>query len=127
MNSDDDNIEVVTKRVYDAQEDNDGLRILVDRFWPRGVRKADLRYDIWAKDVTPSDELRRMFHSNPEANWCKFSEEYRNQLSSSDALNSLVSKIRDSKASRVTLLYSFKDKIHNHSLILQQEIINHLK
>lgn len=53
------------KRAYEPAEANDGLRILVDRMWPRGIKKTDLPYDIWAKDVTPTIELRRFFHDNP--------------------------------------------------------------
>ncbi len=57
------------KRVYEPAEADDGLRILVDRVWPRGIKKSDLRFDIWAKDVTPSSEARQFFHADPSGNW----------------------------------------------------------
>ena len=54
--------EIHLKRVYEAAEPSDGVRVLVDRLWPRGIRKADLPYDVWAKEVTPSSELRTLYH-----------------------------------------------------------------
>ncbi len=97
------------KRVYEPAEADDGLRILVDRVWPRGIKKSDLRFDIWAKDVTPSSEARQFFHADPSGNWDRFSEMYREELRGSDAL-------------RKTLLYGFRNPVRNHAVILKEEL-----
>lgn len=107
------------KRVYEPAEESDGLRILVDRMWPRGIKKSDLKYDIWAKDVTPSIDLRRFFHDNPYGNWDKFSELYREELSDNEAVDRLVAQICDSGFHSVTLLYGFRNPARNHAIILR--------
>jgi uncharacterized protein YeaO (DUF488 family) len=107
------------KRVYEPAEESDGLRILVDRMWPRGIKKSDLKYDIWAKDVTPSIGLRRFFHDNPYGNWDKFSELYRRELSDNEAVDRLVAQICDSGFHNVTLLYGFRNPVRNHAIILR--------
>lgn len=116
------NFQVKLKRVFDPSEPSDGLRILVDRFWPRGVKKADLEYDIWAKDVTPSDEMRRLFHADPDANWQAFSDGYRKELESSEKLTELIDEIDKINANCITLLFAFHNKERNHAFILQEEI-----
>lgn len=103
------------KRVYEPAEADDGLRILVDRVWPRGIKKSDLRFDIWAKDVTPSSEARQFFHADPSGNWDRFSEMYREELRGSDALRKLADQIRGSGFSTVTLLYGFRNPVRNHA------------
>lgn len=114
------------KRVYEPASDTDGLRILVDRMWPRGIKKADLQPDIWAKDVTPSPEARRFFHLDPEANYDKFAEMYRAELRTSPALAILADQIRQSGQSTVTLLYGFRNPIKNHAVILKEELLAQL-
>ena len=109
------------KRVYEPAEADDGLRILVDRIWPRGIKKSDLKYDIWAKDVTPSSEARQFFHADPSGNWDRFSEMYREELRVSDALRKLADQIRGSGFSTVTLLYGFRNPVRNHAVILKEE------
>lgn len=112
-------LKIQLKRVYEPAEESDGLRILIDRMWPRGIRKGDLKYDIWAKDVTPSLNLRRFFHDNPYGNWDKFSEQYREELSNNEAVDRLVAQICDSGFHSVTLLYGFRNPIKNHAVILR--------
>lgn len=107
------------KRIYEPAKESDGLRILVDRMWPRGIKKSDLRYDIWAKDISPSTDLRHFLHANPSGNWDKFSELYREELSKNGAVDSLVEKICDSGFHNVTLLYGFRDPVKNHAVILK--------
>ncbi|MGI6232809.1 MAG: DUF488 domain-containing protein [Prevotella sp.] len=107
------------KRVYEPAEESDGLRILVDRVWPRGVKKSELKYDIWAKDVTPSIGLRHFFHENPYDNWDKFAEEYRMELSDNEAVDRLVMQICESGFHNVTLLYGFRNPVKNHAVILR--------
>ena len=111
-------IKVKSKRVSDPSEVSDGFRILVDRFWPRGIRKSDLDYDLWAKDVTPSDELRKFFHSDPLNKWTSFKTRYEKQLLNSDSLDRLACDIREANPECVTLLYAYNNKFKNHALIL---------
>ncbi|MBT8480986.1 MAG: DUF488 family protein [Myxococcales bacterium] len=71
---------IAIKRVYEPPRSNDGLRVLVDRLWPRGLSKDAAQIDIWAKELAPSHELRRWFHSD-EGNWAGFKTRYRKELS----------------------------------------------
>jgi uncharacterized protein YeaO (DUF488 family) len=120
------NTEVLIKRVYDSVDENDGLRVLVDRLWPRGISKDKLKCDIWAKEIAPSPELRKMFHADIENNWTAFTNGYIQELELSPSFNDFIAKIRKDNPKRVTLLYAFKNEIKNHALILQQEIIKKL-
>lgn len=120
-------IEVKIKRVFDPSDNSDGFRILVDRFWPRGIRKSDLNYDIWVKDVSPSKDLRHLLHSNSDGSWQSFTKGYRNQLETSNALSHFIDQISKANFTCITLLYAFHNKEHNHALILQEEIIKRLK
>lgn len=106
------------KRVYEPASPDDGCRILVDRLWPRGLRKDTLRYDGWAKEITPSDDLRRWFHADPEARWEEFRRRYLAQLRASDAIGRFVEEI--SRERTVTLLYASKQTTRNHALVLQE-------
>lgn len=105
------------KRVYEEYEEEDGARILVDRLWPRGIRKEDLHYDIWAKEVAPSAELRQWLHENKEEHWDDFVTFYKKELLEGETLTPFVHKIRDYQV--VTLLYAAKDKSQNHVLVLK--------
>jgi uncharacterized protein YeaO (DUF488 family) len=115
-------MEIKLRRVYEGVADNDGLRILVDKLWPRGIKKSALPYDIWAKEVTPSDALRRLFHLDPERNWEAFAAGYADELHHSEALQSLVAQIKALNPPCVTLLYAFRNTEKNHALILKQAI-----
>lgn len=119
--------EVAIKRVYEPAAPEDGLRVLVDRLWPRGVSKAEARLDEWAKDVAPSPELRKAWHADPEGHepehFRVFSEEYRAELADgagSTALDRLVELARS--APRVTLLYGAKDEHVNHAVVLRDAL-----
>ena len=116
------------KRAYDPAESEDGLRILVDRMWPRGIKKTDLKCDIWAKDVTPSTEARHFFHEDPEGHWETFAERYRKELKGTayPALQQLAAQIRDSGQTTITLVYGFRNPIKNHALVLKEEVENAL-
>jgi uncharacterized protein YeaO (DUF488 family) len=103
-----------TKRIYDEPSPDDGLRVLVDRLWPRGVKKD--RIDEWAKDLAPSTELREEFHAG-DFDFEEFRARYRIELESkSDEMRELMSKTDGT----ITLLYALKDREHNHALILGQ-------
>ena len=104
------------QRVYD-QPLHRGRRFLVDRLWPRGVRKADLPLAGWLKDVAPSDGLRRWFGHDPER-WREFSKRYREELDEHpDAWKPLLGA---AKHGRVVLLYGAKDEEHNNAVALRR-------
>lgn len=109
--------DIKLKRVYDEYSDEDGLRVLVDRLWPRGVRKDELHFDIWAKEITPSNELRKWVHEDKEKRWSGFCKLYREELIGSDSLNLFVERIKGYET--VTLLYAAKDVVRNHALVLK--------
>jgi len=104
------------KRAYDPPGPDDGIRFLVDRLWPRGIRREALKPDVWLKDVAPSDSLRRWFGHDP-VKWDEFQCRYRVEL---DA-NSIVWKplLEASKRGNVTLLYSARDIEHNNAVVLK--------
>jgi len=103
------------KRVYDAPADDDGLRVLVDRLWPRGLSKDKAKVDLWLKDVAPSDALRREFHARPER-WEAFRGAYRDELEGNPALDEL----RELAAKqRVTLLFGARDETRNNAVVLK--------
>lgn len=109
--------QIKIKRVYDPQQKEDGYRVLVDKLWPRGVKKENLHYDMWAKDIAPSSPLRQWYHNNPENNWNEFKEKYLQELKHSQALKDFIDRIGTEKT--VTLLYASKNPTENHALILQ--------
>lgn len=123
--------QLVIKRVYEAAEPDDGFRVLIDRLWPRGVSKERARLDLWDKDVAPSTELRRAWHSDPEerseASFAHFSQAYRDELlqsPASEALEGLLDIVRTHD--RVTLLYGAHDPEINHAVVLREVMLERL-
>ena len=114
---------VQIKRVYDPFAPADGFRVLVDRVWPRGVKKETAHADVWLKDVAPSPALRKWFNHEPEK-WPEFIRKYTAELKRSDALEQLLDII--GKHKNVTLLYSARDENHNQAVVLQK-VIEHGK
>lgn len=108
--------EVRTKRVHEDSSPDDGYRILVDRLWPRGLRKADAGIDEWLPEAGPSHDLRRWFGHDP-ARFAAFAERYRAELTGSPALQTLRDRCRTHP--RVTLLYAAKDTEHNQAVVLR--------
>jgi uncharacterized protein YeaO (DUF488 family) len=109
--------EVKIKRVYEAPDGDDGIRILVDRLWPRGLTKERAYVDLWLKDIAPSTELRKWFGHDP-AKWEEFKELYHREL---EANAEQVSLLKDQlKKGTVTLLYAAKDVEHNEAIVLQE-------
>lgn len=103
------------KRIYAPQESSDGARVLIDRLWPRGIRKDEAGLTLWLKDIAPSNELRRWFGHDP-ARWEEFSNRYREELAANQGP---VKQLRDMlKQGTVTLLYAAHDTAHNHALVL---------
>ncbi len=112
------------QRVYGDQVDNEGERYLVERLWPRGIKKEDLPMKAWLKDVAPSTELRRWFGHDP-AKWVEFQHRYRAELDKNPkAWQPLVEA---SKRGLVTLLYSSHDTEHNNAVVLKSYLEEQMK
>jgi uncharacterized protein YeaO (DUF488 family) len=105
------------KRVYDRPGVRDGVRVLVERLWPRGVRKQDLVMDSWLKDVGPSNQLRQWFAHDP-AKWDRFKAKYFAELNSRP--DSWKAVLQSAGRRTVTLLYSSRDTEHNNAVALKQ-------
>ena len=116
--------EIKTKRVYDPAEPSDGFRVLVDRLWPRGLTKEKLKADLWAKEISPSNELRQWFHENPDGNWQKFEDRYRDELEKSPAMDDFLNQLQGHQV--VTLLYSSKNQTENNALVLKDYLTSRL-
>lgn len=108
------------KRAYNSASSGDGARILIDRLWPRGVRKADAAIDVWAKDIAPSTALRRWFGHDP-ARWHEFrrrySEEIHRRRNRLDELRTLAQK------GRITLVFAARDETHNDAVVLREILL----
>lgn len=106
------------KRIYEEIENNDGVRILVDRLWPRGVSKESAKLDFWMKEVAPSTELRKWFGHDPEK-WESFRDKYKEELmTNKEALEKLKEIVKKNK--NVTLLFAAKDELHNEAIVLKE-------
>lgn len=109
------------RRAYAPREPDDGVRVLVDRLWPRGLARASAGIDLWWKDAAPSSELRRWFSHRPER-WESFRRKYLGELVDRD-----VAWPGDAKAApgqAVTLLYAASDQRHNHAIVLKKYLEN---
>jgi uncharacterized protein YeaO (DUF488 family) len=108
---------IEVQRVYEARHTRRGRQFLVDRLWPRGVKKADLELDGWLKDVAPSDRLRRWFAHDPNR-WDEFAHRYADEL---DQHPDAWKPLRDAaKRGKVVLLFGAKDEAHNNAVALKQ-------
>lgn len=111
--------ELQCKRIYEPARQADGFRILVDRLWPRRIKKEDAKIDLWAKDIAPSTDLRKFFAHDPKK-YASFKKAYREELTDNPAAKTFkdlcLEKIKDQ---RVTLLYGAKDEKYNHALVLK--------
>ncbi|WP_028032039.1 DUF488 domain-containing protein [Chelativorans sp. J32] len=111
------------KRVYEPPAQDDGIRILVDRLWPRGLKKEDAAIDLWLKEIAPSAELRQWFKHDPEK-WPEFRRRYVAELGNrKDEVETLL---QQAAKNRVTLLFAAKDETHNQAVVLK-EFIEHRK
>jgi uncharacterized protein YeaO (DUF488 family) len=105
------------KRAYEPASRSDGYRVLVERLWPRGLRKADAHLDEWLKDAAPSHELRRWFGHDP-SRFIEFCERYKRELRSEAARAALAELARRAAHQPVTLVYSAHDELHNNAVVL---------
>jgi len=109
------------KRIYETASSDDGKRILVDRLWPRGIKKSEVKIDEWLKEIAPSDELRKWFAHDP-SKWQAFKRKYAHEI---EEKSDLIQQLRkETEREAVTLVYSAKDNEHNNAVALK-EIIEH--
>src|SRR5699024_972872 len=115
--------EIVWKRIYEQPSRKDGLRILVDRLWPRGISKKTAKLDYWLKDLAPSHELRTSFGHDKDK-FEPFKEKYKEELKTGKQKEALkqLNEIISHAEGRVTLLYAAKDKENNNAQVLKQMI-----
>ena len=112
------------KRVYEKPGLKDGKRILVERLWPRGLKKDEAKIDEWLREVAPSTELRKWFGHDP-AKWDEFKERYWKEL---DKKNDIISKLaKERRENKVTFVFAAKDQQHNNAVALKEYIENQLK
>jgi uncharacterized protein YeaO (DUF488 family) len=111
---------VHVKRVYEAAAPADGVRVLVDRLWPRGLTKEDAAVKFWLRELAPSDELRQWFHANRDA-WRMFRKRYLKELTSEEG-SAAVEKLHHLAEGkrRVTLLYASREVEHNNATVLKE-------
>ncbi len=115
---------IMTKRIYESREEREGFRVLVDRLWPRGLRKDEVHVDIWLKEVGPTSELRNWFGHDP-ARWAEFKKRYFKELAhKKDIVDQLIAA---AKGKTLVLLYGAKDKEHNQALALKEYLEAALK
>lgn len=107
------------KRVYSEPSLRDGIRILIDRVWPRGVTKKRARIDAWRKELAPSTSLRKWFGHDP-AKWSGFRKRYRTELMDSDQTSALKELAKLSRHRTITLLYGAADEEHNQAVFLKE-------
>lgn len=111
------NHEIRIKRAYEPPDEADGRRFLVDRIWPRGVKKEDLRLEGWLKEVAPSNELRRWF-GHREDRWPEFERRYRVELrGKNEVLQPILEQVHEGV---VTLVYGARDEQHNNAVVLKK-------
>jgi uncharacterized protein YeaO (DUF488 family) len=114
---------IALKRAYEKAAPEDGVRFLVERLWPRGIKKTDLKMDAWVRDVAPSDALRRWFAHDPKK-WPEFRQRYSAEL---DSHPQGWEPIRSAaRHGRVTLIYSSHDTEHNNAVALKEYLQAHM-
>lgn len=114
------------KRAYEGREPDDGVRILVDRLWPRGLPSSEADIDEWAKEVAPSDELRRWFGHKLER-WPEFRQKYIKELSVPEKTEFVARVARMVVNGNVTLVYAARDSAHNNARVLEELVTKRLR
>jgi uncharacterized protein YeaO (DUF488 family) len=107
------------KRVYKPPDDEDGVRVLVDRLWPRGLSRERAQIDLWLKEIAPSNDLRRRFHGDP-AGWDEFKAAYYAELQEPPAQSAIQSLLDRLSRGPVTLLFAARDECRNNAVALQE-------
>lgn len=114
------------KRAYERPDPSDGIRILVDRLWPRGISKETARIETWRKDLAPTGALRKWFGHDPRK-WEEFQARYRNELDAAGKTEALKELAGRAKTETVTLLYAAHDETRNNAVVLKKIIEKLLK
>lgn len=114
------------KRAYEPAAPADGHRVLVERLWPRGLRKEAAHFDEWRKDVAPSDALRKWFHHDP-SRWTEFEQRYVRELGSEAARAAMADLVGRAASHPLTLIFSSHDERHNNAVVLQRLIERRLR
>lgn len=115
------NHEIRIKRAYEPPDEADGRRFLIDRIWPRGVKKENLMLESWLKELAPSDELRRWF-GHREDRWPEFERRYRVELrDKNEFLQALLEQLHESD---ITLVYGAHDEQHNNAVVLKKYLVD---
>ena len=109
------------KRAYEPASPQDGYRVLIDRLWPRGIRKEDLALDAWAKELAPGTALRRWFGHDPRR-WRTFAARYREELRAPAARAILDDLARRARNGPVTIVYGARDEAHNDAVVVRDEV-----
>lgn len=120
--------EIKIQRAYNDPEGLDkaeGWRVYIDRLWPRGESKAEFHYDLWAKGISPSTELREWFHADPTDRWPEFVKRYTAELEANPQLPELIEEIKTHPV--VTLLYSSRDTEHNNAVVIADYLRKHIQ
>ncbi|MFQ1061770.1 DUF488 domain-containing protein [Bordetella trematum] len=112
---------IVLKRAYEDPGPGDGYRVLVDRLWPRGRARAALALDGWARDLAPSDALRKTFHHDPER-WDAFREAYLQELGQPAQRAAMQALLSAAGSGRLTLVYGARDPERNNAVVLQEAL-----
>jgi uncharacterized protein YeaO (DUF488 family) len=113
---------VKIKRVYEDVGKDDGTRVMVDRLWPRGLKKEDIKINLWLKEVAPSNELRKWFSHDP-SRWKEFCKRYKQELTKhEEKKKALLHLIEMARSEDLTLVYGAKDKEHNNAQALKEII-----
>jgi len=112
---------IALKRAYEPPAERDGQRILVDRVWPRGLTKDDLRLDEWYRDLAPSTELRRWFGHDPDR-WDEFRKRYTAELRSPQVRERIERLAALAKRGKVTLVFGARDQEHNQAVVLRDYV-----
>ena len=111
-------INIHCKRAYEKPSSNDGYRLLIDRLWPRGLSKEDLKIDEWNKELAPSDDLRKWFDHDPKK-WAAFYQKYHHELRENMPKETRKALQEKAQNGGLTLVYGAKDEAHNNALALK--------
>lgn len=112
---------IKVKRIYEESKITDGFRILVDRLWPRGIKKNEANIDLWLKDIAPSDSLRKWFNHDPKK-WVGFQKRYAKELIDKQEFINII--LKEAKKKTVTLLFGTKETEHNNAVALLNILLN---
>ncbi len=106
------------KRIYEEPAVSDGIRILVERLWPRGLSKEKAKIDLWLKEVAPSTELRKWFNHDPEK-WGEFKKRYYGELQDNEPV---IKDVLDQHKETITFVYASKEEIYNNAVALKEYV-----